>query len=473
MRTSFDRLAIQVAGILFFLLPMGVLASPTLPLPPPKLGELIAAFELYRPQPDVALATKDVSTIAEVMKGHPVEIPTLEAVSDDEWFAPNPNEPDLLVRWESALGEVRVLDLAVLAEVEAQDIGETAAREIARKRLEELAARGRIDLAHYAPLTDPTSYDIGYARMGDGNVDDPEPKLGRISEYRITLRRRLNGIEMANAGLRISIHASGAVAGLRMGGVSVASALDSSGLEVPTGEGKLVPVQRSPDEIREHFMASLPTDAELRPAWESILYVLQDGVDHDVVGPMHVFAYSLAYHDDPEGFSVSRRKVVGYSYVDEELKQVDFLPPSPPDPTNAESERFTSDDADQDGVVDEKDVCPDVFDPNQEDQDLDGVGDACDNCIAIPNSDQTDRDADGYGNLCDADFDGNGSVDAQDFVGPFLKSFATGVDDGSGTDMDANGVVDGSDFMGPFLDQFVQGTPGPSGMKCAGGGSCP
>jgi len=473
MRRSFDRLAIQVAGTLAFFLPVSALAAPTLPLPPPKVGELVGAFELFRPQPDANLAAKQASAIAELMRGSSMEMPDIGGASEDEWYEAGPKDSNLLVRWQSSLGELRVLDLAVIADAGVGDVGEKAALEIARKQLEKLAARDVIDLAHYAPLTDPESFDIGYVRMGDGSVENPDTSGGSVSEYRVTLRRRLNGIEMANTGVRVSIHASGATAGIRLGGVSVVSAVDPSGLEMPVGKGELVPVQQSADEIRADFMASLPSNAELRPAWESVLYVLPDDVNHAVVGPMHVFAYSLAYHDDTEGTSVSRGKVVGYSYVESELKQVDFLPPTPPDPTHVESDRFSADDADQDGVADGKDVCPDVFDPNQLDQDQDGVGDACDNCLEVPNADQTDRDADGYGNRCDADFDGNGSVNGLDFIGPFLESYHSGVDDGNGTDMDGNGVVNGSDFTGPFLDQFSKGAPGPSGMPCAGGTSCP
>ncbi len=83
-------------------------------------------------------------------------------------------------------------------------------------------------------------------------------------------------------------------------------------------------------------------------------------------------------------------------------------------------------DADGDGVPDETDLCPSVFDPirpiddgAQRDADGDGLGDACDpdplpidldgdgfandddNCPYRPNADQDDADADGKGDACD------------------------------------------------------------------------
>ncbi|MBU0550290.1 thrombospondin type 3 repeat-containing protein [Myxococcota bacterium] len=57
-------------------------------------------------------------------------------------------------------------------------------------------------------------------------------------------------------------------------------------------------------------------------------------------------------------------------------------------------------DSDGDGRGDLCDVCPRVADPLQADLDGDGVGDACDNCPAQPNPDQADEDGDGVGDAC-------------------------------------------------------------------------
>lgn len=73
-----------------------------------------------------------------------------------------------------------------------------------------------------------------------------------------------------------------------------------------------------------------------------------------------------------------------------------------------------SDDADGDGIADDKDNCPWVSNRDQKDTDGDGVGDACDNCPNIANKDQHDIDGNGIGDVCDPDMDGDGIPNARD-----------------------------------------------------------
>jgi beta-glucanase (GH16 family) len=84
-------------------------------------------------------------------------------------------------------------------------------------------------------------------------------------------------------------------------------------------------------------------------------------------------------------------------------------------------------DADDDGVPDRRDNCPDTPNPDQSDNDGDGQGDACDpdddddgvpdesdNCPLEANPDQEDLDGDGLGDVCDPDDDGDGVADESD-----------------------------------------------------------
>jgi len=63
-------------------------------------------------------------------------------------------------------------------------------------------------------------------------------------------------------------------------------------------------------------------------------------------------------------------------------------------------------DADEDGIADDVDNCPQNHNLDQADGDGDGRGDLCDNCPNDSNPDQLDADGDGDGDVCD-----NGAID--------------------------------------------------------------
>ncbi len=58
-------------------------------------------------------------------------------------------------------------------------------------------------------------------------------------------------------------------------------------------------------------------------------------------------------------------------------------------------------DSDSDGIPDDEDNCPFVYNHNQANSDNDSHGDACDNCPYVDNEDQADSDDDGIGDACD------------------------------------------------------------------------
>ncbi len=123
---------------------------------------------------------------------------------------------------------------------------------------------------------------------------------------------------------------------------------------------------------------------------------------------------------------------------DDEPSCVPYRPDDYPD-------GITDSDADGDGIADDSDNCPNVFNPvrwfedNQADHDDDGIGDVCDscplggdtcdlhssddidddgvpdgddNCALLPNADQADADADGKGDACDTCPEPNPGVQA-------------------------------------------------------------
>jgi hypothetical protein len=58
-------------------------------------------------------------------------------------------------------------------------------------------------------------------------------------------------------------------------------------------------------------------------------------------------------------------------------------------------------DRDCDNISDERDTCPDIYNPDNKNSDGDRFGDACDNCPYVKNDDQKQSDDDPHGDACD------------------------------------------------------------------------
>jgi hypothetical protein len=110
----------------------------------------------------------------------------------------------------------------------------------------------------------------------------------------------------------------------------------------------------------------------------------------------------------------------------------------------------TNDDTDGDGIEDEDDNCPDIFNPirpvdggKQADSDGDGVGDACDPCPLAKNTDDCSV-------VNPSDKDGDGIINALDNC-PFDKNPEQ-------TDSDGNGIGDACDVTAVTIYEIKQKT---------------
>jgi hypothetical protein len=124
----------------------------------------------------------------------------------------------------------------------------------------------------------------------------------------------------------------------------------------------------------------------------------------------------------------------------------------------------SSDDWDDDALLDGEDNCPRAGNPDQYDIDSDGVGDVCDDCPAYANPDQWDEDKDGIGDACDNDADGDLVLDGADNCagvtadgGAVMRAVAN-PDQG---DLDGDGLGDACDpdIDGDGLDDLVDPCP--------------
>jgi hypothetical protein len=124
----------------------------------------------------------------------------------------------------------------------------------------------------------------------------------------------------------------------------------------------------------------------------------------------------------------------------------------------------SSDDWDDDGLLDWDDNCPRGFDPSAYDVDGDGVGDVCDNCPAYPNPDQWDEDRDGIGDACDNDADDDGVLDEIDNCGGGTADGGVAiraVHNPGQEDLDGDGIGDACDpdIDGDGLENAIDPCP--------------
>jgi len=87
-------------------------------------------------------------------------------------------------------------------------------------------------------------------------------------------------------------------------------------------------------------------------------------------------------------------------------------------------------DSDNDGIADEDDNCPTIYNPNQDNSDNDSLGNACDNCPNIDNAGQEDIDVDSVGDICD---------NCPDYYNPVQE------------DIDLDGIGDSCDNISPLF----------------------
>lgn len=231
-------------------------------------------------------------------------------------------DSEIMVRYDPEFDEIRLLNEELdLFQDASNDIGIERAQQAAESYLKQLAEAGAID----ARLYERAALQVGYAMVGDGSFEK-EVQPGRVVEYRFTFRPRLNGFEMANAGLRLGILTSGQLANLRFGGVSPRGEWKNGELQ-STAKNSIKKIRVSSKDLMQRFYKSVPPGAEPQVAWSRVMYAMPEGKSRAVVEPMFIVSYTL--HTEVNGQRVaSRRKTLAYSLTDPEAPPLDFDAPA-------------------------------------------------------------------------------------------------------------------------------------------------
>jgi hypothetical protein len=294
----------------------------------PQAVERFASFEMAWPKRAADAIAARARAAAEAMTGQrlrrrAVVAPIKSADVSRRMQVTVPETPALEIVYLADYDELRIVDTELAASTAPEgEMPQDEAVRLARRAFDELARRNLVDPRHY----DWDTADIASTWVGGGSLDGKAAEKKRI-EYRITVRRSINGIELANAGARIAIHASGRVSGLRLGGVAVASKT-AGDVEEPVGKGRWLNRQVAISDLEARFEREMvPEKAKARIAWSRVMYVMPENKRSAVVEPLYVVSYSLEFPADAGETAVGRRKTVGFSLVDPKAPPVDLTPP--------------------------------------------------------------------------------------------------------------------------------------------------
>ena len=264
-------------------------------------GRDLVAFELaWQKRDPEQVARRLASVIAAILgddAGRTAKPPAYEEAGSWTRIADTP----LLVKYDAVYDEIRVLheELDLLAP--ARDIGIDGARDVAERFLKRLVDAAIVDPRLY----EQAAIQVGYKRAGDGPTDK-DVRPGRIVGYRVTYRPRLRGFQLANAGVRLGIAASGEVASVRVGGVTPVD---------PTRGSESKNVRVGTKELTDRLLRQATAGSASRIVSSRVLYVMPEHESRAVVEPMLVVSYAQV-NKTPEGPVASRRQTIAYSLTD-------------------------------------------------------------------------------------------------------------------------------------------------------------
>ena len=307
---------VTIKSLLIFCVAMVGVTSAASAAEIPQVGDEMAVVAMYWAKRNIKDIAKRVHTAADLVANRQLKTDGLGELMRERgvfnhWISPFEDAPELKVKIIRDYDEVRVINRKLVDQHDGKDVGKKQAIEIAAKFMDQLRKAGVLNHRDFN-LDD---VQIGYSRVGEGSMDG-KVHYESVVEYRVTFRPNIDGIQLANAGVRLAVHRSGALAGIRFGGVSVKE------------RKRKTVVRKVPSEkIEARLKRMIPKNAKPAVAWSRVMYVMPEEKREALVEPLQIYSYSLITESDGEPV-VSRRKTVGFSLSNVKAKVVDFTAPA-------------------------------------------------------------------------------------------------------------------------------------------------
>lgn len=231
-----------------------------------------------------------------------------------------PNSP-LFIKYDTSFNEIRIINEEREAQADfTKVLGEDAIKKQAELYLKQLAENQVIDYQLY----ETAAMQLGYAMVGSGSFSQ-KVQPAQITSFRITYRPRLNGVELANAGIRMGINLAGVLTSLRVGGVSPEGEWKNGSLQsnIPNSRRKIAVTT---NDLMSKFYNEKLQDGEVQVSYSKVMYAMPEGKSEAIVEPLLVISYSDLRTVDNHPV-VSRRKTLAYSLTNPEAQPLDFDKP--------------------------------------------------------------------------------------------------------------------------------------------------
>lgn len=207
---------------------------------------------------------------------------------DKKWFSPFKENTKISFYYNKKYNDFRLKDMGLLGtnKKPVTDVGEKEAKVQMANLVNKLISDGIINDGQF----DLNSVTTGHHKVkigikGQGVTDQ------WVAEYRFRMMRKLNGIEVANAGLHIGVHPSGKISSTRFGGVEIESIYGDSE-ELPGSNGKIIKRQVSDGDIEIRVNKEIIQGSSKFVKWKRLMYVMPNNLQDGAIEPKMVYKYA-------------------------------------------------------------------------------------------------------------------------------------------------------------------------------------